>query len=92
MPYCAICNSRFYYQSYNDPAEPCDCGACLTESDVEDLTPEEYERLTTPPEEEDCTECHGDGEIILPAAIYGPNACAPCPVCDGTGKKNERNE
>ena len=30
---CIVCNSKFYHQTMSEPAEPCDCGNCLTDQD-----------------------------------------------------------
>ena len=35
MPLCVVCDSRFYYQTQMDPAEPCDCGECWTKEQAE---------------------------------------------------------
>lgn len=45
MPKCIICGDKFYYQSHMDPAEPCDCGNCITSEDAKDLSYEELDRL-----------------------------------------------
>ncbi len=30
---CIICQTRFYHQTFDSPAEPCDCGANFTKAD-----------------------------------------------------------
>lgn len=33
---CAVCKGKFADQDWGSPAEPCDCGCCLTERDLRD--------------------------------------------------------
>jgi hypothetical protein len=37
MPICTECHTRYIVQTYMDPAEPCECGACKKPR------PEDYE-------------------------------------------------
>lgn len=55
MPLCIACNTSF---SRAGEKEPCDCGAGLTRQDIEDMTPEEYERLMHP--DVPCSRCGQD--------------------------------
>lgn len=36
MPLCIACNTRYYYQTLSEPAEPCDCGRNVSREDIED--------------------------------------------------------
>jgi hypothetical protein len=34
--YCVICKTKFYYATYLDPPDTCDCGFEITKEDAED--------------------------------------------------------
>lgn len=42
MPICTECHTRYIVQTYMDPAEPCECGACKKPR-LEDYEPTEDE-------------------------------------------------
>ena len=38
---CVVCGSKFYDQTYDSPADPCDCGQCITAEAAEHMTSHE---------------------------------------------------
>lgn len=41
MPLCILCQTRFYDQSYTEPADPCDCTQCVSAEAAEQMSAEE---------------------------------------------------
>lgn len=44
MPTCQICKTKWYYQTYMEPAESCDCGQKIHREDLHEMSEEEYTR------------------------------------------------
>jgi hypothetical protein len=43
MPRCIICKGKWFGQTYDSPAESCDCGQCLSERDRAEMSEADWD-------------------------------------------------